>query len=153
MIAAKRGKGMSLSNPMNLLSGAVFALSTVFATHSDAEQLIIDVVGIERLGGTMMVAIFDSAEAWEDSSKAISVGKDSVTGPSVRLIFPNLAAGRYAVKLYHDEDNDGQLDSNMLGVPSEGYGFSNNPRVLGEPDFDEAMFIIDGDTSIEITLN
>lgn len=136
-----------------VMTGTALSLSLALSTTASADQLIIDVVGIERLGGTMMVAIFDSAEAWEDSSKAISVGKDSVTGPSVRLIFPNLAAGRYAVKLYHDEDNDGQLDSNMLGVPSEGYGFSNNPQVLGEPDFDEAMFIIDGDTNIKITLN
>ncbi|WOJ92750.1 DUF2141 domain-containing protein [Congregibacter variabilis] len=144
---------MSLSNPLNLLTGAAFVVGTLLATHSSAEQLIVDVVGIERLGGTMMVAIFDSAEAWEDSSKAISVGKDSVSGPTVRLIFPNLPAGRYAVKLYHDEDNDGQLDSNMLGIPSEGYGFSNNPQVLGEPEFEEAMFIIEGDTNIQITLN
>jgi len=131
------------------------ALATILAVPStaSADQLIIDVVGIERLGGTMMVAIFDSAEAWEDSATAMSVGKDSVTGPKVRLIFPNLSAGAYAVKLYHDEDNDGQLDSNMLGVPSEGYGFSNNPQVLGEPDFEEAMFVVEGDTNIEITLN
>lgn len=118
-----------------------------------ADQLIVDINGIERLGGAMMVAVFNSAAGWEDSENPIATGKDSVTGPKVRLIFSDLAAGAYAVKLYHDENSNGSLDTNMLGIPSEGYGFSNNPKGIGEPDFEEAMFSVDGDTTIEITLN
>lgn len=148
-----KGQGMSLSKPLNLLPGALLALSLVMTIEANADQLIIDVVGIDHFGGTMMVAVFDSASAWKNGKNPISVGKDSVSGPSVRLLFPNLAPGTYAVKLYHDEDNNGKLDSNMLGIPSESYGFSNNPRGLGEPDFEEARFIVDGDTNIEIRLN
>ncbi|EED32345.1 hypothetical protein NOR53_3588 [gamma proteobacterium NOR5-3] len=131
----------------------MLAAGFTLTTSALADQLIIDVTGIDRPGGSIMAAVFDSAEAWEDNGKAVAVDKDSVYGPSARLIFPNLPAGDYAVKLYHDEDNNGKLDSNMLGIPSEGFGFSNNPNALGEPDFEEAAFIINGDTRIEINLN
>ena len=144
---------MSSFNVATTRAGAALALSLAATVPASADQLIVDIVGIQRLGGSMMVAVFDSALTWQDSEKALIVGKDSVSEPRVRLLFPNLTPGTYAVKLYHDEDNDGQLDSNMLGVPSEGYGFSNNPQGLGEPTFEESMFMVDGDTNIEITLN
>lgn len=138
---------------LNSLSGFSLAAGLMLAIGTHADQLTIDVLGIERPGGTMMVAIFDSATSWENSNGAVSRVKSKVTGPSVTLLFSSLATGSYAVKLYHDENDDGVLGTNMLGVPTEGYGFSNNPQVLGEPDFEEAMFLVDGDTHIEITLN
>jgi uncharacterized protein (DUF2141 family) len=101
----------------------------------------------------MVAAVFDSAAAWEAGKDAVAVGNDSVTGPQVRLIFPELAPGDYAVKLYHDENRNGELDSNMLGIPSEGYGFSRYTQELGEPGFEDARFTVKGDTRIEITLN
>lgn len=134
-----------------LTSAGVLGLLGAGLTHAD--QLIVDVIGVKHFGGSMVVAVFDSADAWEAGDDAVAVGTDSVTGPQVRLIFPELAPGDYAVKLYHDENRNGELDSNMLGIPSEGYGFSQYTKGLGEPSFDDARFTIEGETSIEITLN
>jgi len=128
-------------------------LGIALTAPASADQLIVDIKGIERFGGTMMVAVFNTAAGWEDGENAIAMGKDSVTGPTVRLIFSELLTGSYAIKLYQDENNNGALDTNMLGIPSEGYGFSNNPKGIGQPDFEEAMFTVSGDTRIEITLN
>jgi uncharacterized protein (DUF2141 family) len=58
----------------------------------------------------------------------------------------------HAVKLYHDANGNGELDRNMLGLPSEGYGFSNNGGRYGSPAFEEASFTIDGDTRISVRL-
>lgn len=135
------------------LKHVTLPLGILLTAPTSADQLIVDINGIERLGGTMMVAVFDAPAGWEDSENPIALGKDSVLGPKVRLIFSDLEAGAYAVKLYHDENNNGALDTNMLGIPSEGYGFSNNPTGIGEPDFEDAMFSVSGDTTIEITLN
>ena len=90
---------------------------------------------------------FEDNELTEDS-----IEKDSVTGETVRVIFANLEAGDYAVMLFHDANSNGELDSNMLGIPSEGYGFSNNVGRFGKPDFEEAMFTVTGETAIEINL-
>lgn len=131
-------------------AGAV-ALCTVSA-FAAADQLVIDITGVEQAGGHMMVTVYDDAESWEASEGAVAAARDSVTGDTVRVIFANLSSGRHAVMLYHDQNDNGELDANMLGIPSESYGFSNDAGRLGRPAFDEAAFDVDGDTTIEITL-
>lgn len=55
------------------------------------------------------------------------------------------AAGRYSVALYHDENGNEEFDRDFLGIPSEGYGFSQNPGFrFGKPDVEETLFTIDG---------
>jgi uncharacterized protein (DUF2141 family) len=55
-----------------------------------------------------------------------------------------LPFGEYAIKIYHDENGNDELDTNFLGIPKEGVGFSNNPSArFGEPGFDEAKFVFD----------
>ena len=51
-----------------------------------------------------------------------------------------------------DENNNGILDKNFLGIPKEGYGFSTNPFVFGTPDFDDAKFELNSDKSIDIEM-
>lgn len=52
-----------------------------------------------------------------------------------------LRPGEYAFRYFHDENNNGKLDKNMLGIPREGFGFSNDPPILvGEPSFDKWLF-------------
>ena len=69
-------------------------------------------------------------------------------------MFSNLAPGRYAAIAFHDENGNGKLDKNFLGVPTEPYGFSNNVQgFLGPPTFDAAALDIgDGNAAIRITL-
>jgi uncharacterized protein (DUF2141 family) len=55
------------------------------------------------------------------------------------------AAGRYSVALYHDENGNKEFDQDFLGIPTEGYGFSQNPGFrFGKPDIEETLFDIDG---------
>ena len=64
----------------------------------------------------------------------------------------NLDPGRYAIILVHDENGNGKLDTNALGVPTEPYGFSNNVRgFLGPPAFKEAVMQVDTDKAVRIT--
>lgn len=54
-------------------------------------------------------------------------------------------SGTYALSLYHDEDGSGKFTTNIVGLPTEGFGFSNNPEVvLGPPGFDAASFATQG---------
>lgn len=56
--------------------------------------------------------------------------QDAKSGVNV-IRFKGLAAGQYAVQLYHDENANGKVDLNLVGVPVEGYAFSNTPIVQG----------------------
>jgi uncharacterized protein (DUF2141 family) len=72
------------------------------------------------------------------------------------FVFHNVPAGTYAVSSFHDENGNNKLDRNSLGVPSEGYGFSNDAQgTAGPPTFSQAQFTVDGktDKSVEFSLN
>ena len=76
----------------------------------------------------------------EFPSDAGIVAKTSraVTG-GIRVVFTDLTPGDYAIAAFHDADGDGELATNLLGVPSEGYGFSNGARgFMGPPKFEMA---------------
>src|SRR5262249_41067138 len=62
-----------------------------------------------------------------------------IRGPSATCRFTGIAPGTYAVAVVHDENNNGQVDTNFLGVPTEGYGVSNNRTyALSLPKWDES---------------
>lgn len=60
--------------------------------------------------------------------------------------------GTYAIALYHDENGNKEFDKNFIGIPTEGFGFSNNPKVyFGLPDHSEAAFAV-GSEPIELEI-
>ena len=64
-----------------------------------------------------------------------------MSGESTTAIFRDVESGRYAVALYLDTDEDGELDTNLFGVPQEPIGFSRNPRIgMSRPGFGETVF-------------
>ena len=70
-----------------------------------------------------------------------------------RATCPNLASGRYAISAIHDENTNGEFDRNWLGIPLEGYGFSNNAMgTFGPPDFEHAAIEI-GEADHRLSIN
>jgi uncharacterized protein (DUF2141 family) len=92
--------------------------------------------------GTIRVALYDSKYTFSKPNKHIT-GKilPAQKNTPLQIQIPNLAHGEYAVAIYHDVNNNGELDKNMVGIPTEPYAFSNNPIVKMErPTFDDARF-------------
>jgi len=77
-----------------------------------------------------------------------------IRGPSATCRFTGIAPGTYAVAVVHDENNNGQVDTNFLGVPTEGYGVSNNRTyAMSWPKWDESKFqVADKDVVLNVTL-
>ena len=132
-----------------------------------ASELRVTVEGIRSSQGTVLIGLYDSpasfAKAVEASAKdGFLVDPDRFAAVALRanaalrsaVVFSNLGPGRYAAVAFHDENGNGRLDKNFLGVPSEPYGFSNNVQgFLGPPTFDAAaMTLGDGDAAIRIAL-
>ena len=120
-----------------------------------AATLQVTVEGIRVQEGELRLALYDSEEAWQGKAPphAGRIGKPD-GGSSLQFSFDELPPGRYALRVMHDENGNGKLDTNPLGIPKEGYGASNNPRVMRAPHFDEAAFEIAGDEhAITIVLN
>lgn len=117
-----------------------------------AHQLALDIGPIENKAGTLHVALYNNAEHYEAGKNAVAVQKLEVTSSQVQLQFAGLEAGQYAIKIMHDENNNGKLDRNMLGIPSEGYGFSNNAGQFGPASFTDAAFAVSADQKIQIQI-
>jgi uncharacterized protein (DUF2141 family) len=130
-----------------------FAVLGLFAAAVHAGELTVTITDIRESQGSLMVAVVNSDAAWNNQSKPVAAQKVAATKGEMVLKFADLPAGKYAVQVMHDENGNNQLDANFLGIPSEGYGFSNNPNVMRRAHFDEATFEVGADkTAITIRL-
>ena len=73
-----------------------------------------------------------------------------IAGGKAVMTFKGLKDGVYAIAIIHDENANGKLDTNFLGIPAEGVGVSTNPRVFGKPSFEQGQFSLKGDAAISI---
>jgi uncharacterized protein (DUF2141 family) len=113
----------------------------LLAPLAGAGELTVTISDIRTDQGRIMVAVVNSAAGWDNQSKSVATQTLSASGKEVVLKF-DLPAGSYAVQVMHDENGNGKLDANFMGIPTEGYGFSNNPNVMRRAHFDEASFEI-----------
>ncbi|EGD16288.1 DUF2141 domain-containing protein [Xanthomonas hortorum pv. gardneri] len=105
-----------------------------------AADLDVGVSGLRSQQGKLRIAVIASAAQLESAQPPVQAQTVPITSATPHIQFKNLAPGRYAVMINHDENANGKLDTNLIGMPVEGYGFSNNPRAMRKPTFDEAAF-------------
>ena len=128
-----------------LLSTALTALALAGGAH--AADLAVTVHDVRVQTGSV------GATAWNGKAAPVQAQQARPSGDSARFVFKNVPAGSYAVLLTHDENDNGKLDTNLVGMPVEGYGFSNNPQVMRKPTFDEARVDVPAaGAAIDITL-
>jgi uncharacterized protein (DUF2141 family) len=129
-------------------------IAGILATSAiQAAELIVKVNDVRTQKGQLLMAVFNSADAWDGKAEAVASQALDAAATEVDFHFPGLAAGRYAVSVMHDENGNGKLDSNFMGIPIEGYGFSNDPQVMRKATFEEAAFAVGADdATIELHL-
>jgi uncharacterized protein (DUF2141 family) len=135
-----------------LLSLPSFVALSVFAAAADAGELTVTVTDIRESKGSLMVLVTNSDAGWNNQTKPVATKKVPAAQGELTLHFPDLPAGHYAVQVLHDANENNQLDTNFLGIPSEGYGFSNNPNVMRRANYDEARFEFSASATITIRL-
>lgn len=85
--------------------------------------------------------------------KPIKAAKSNVNDNEVSVMFYSVPKGEYAVMAYHDVNNNGKLDTNFLGIPSEPFAFSNNAKgFMGAPKYDKVKFNAESDTVIDLNI-
>ncbi|NBU99536.1 MAG: DUF2141 domain-containing protein [Spirochaetia bacterium] len=115
----------------------------VLHSQDKAKTMIqLEITGIKNSAGFIQVAVYNSDTEFDKEVfiKVIAVPASS----EVHVSIPNLDIGKYAIAVYHDENKNQKLDKNFVGIPKEGYGFSNNAvGKLGPPKFSETSFSLD----------
>jgi len=116
--------------------------------------LTVSVTGFEEIEGKVSIGLFSGPENFPRKSNnrlgAVLDLKDS----TVVYTFSELKSGEYAIAIYHDENGNGELDRNFLGMPSEDYVFSNYATgSFGPPSFENAKFYLKDSLEIKLDLN
>jgi uncharacterized protein (DUF2141 family) len=117
-----------------------------------AADLRVVVEGLRSDKGHVNLGLYDDPDKFPGRAGVIQSGRAKIQAGRAEFTFRDLKPGRYAVSLFHDENDDGQFNRSLIGLPLEGYGFSNNPRVvLSAPSFDACAVAV-GQAGAETTV-
>lgn len=127
-----------LLQPVSAASAFMKAQSATIASPSSSLVLTID--GFETQTGDVLVALFNSQESYA-AETPLEGNTQKVDSRAVEVRFSGLPVGTYAFKLFHDVNDNGELDTDTLGIPSEPYYFSNDASdPFSAPEWEEAKF-------------
>ena len=143
-----------LRPPFAALALGLTALSaTALSTPALAQDATVTLTfETEARTGAVMVALYDSREAYAGGRPVGSMRLDAASGAPV-AVFRDLPPGDYAAKAFHDVDGDGEMNVNPFGLPTEPYAFSNNAvGNMGPARWEQAHFAVSGATAQTIRL-
>lgn len=115
-------------------------------------NLTVEVRSIKKAVGNISFCIVTEESDFLETCK---IGRNvPIESKDFFVVFEDLPADSYAISIFHDEDENGKLNmGKLLPIPTEKYGFSNNPpSAFGPPTFEECLFKLDKDTIIVIDL-
>ncbi len=120
-------------------------------------RLAVELAVVRSGEGALFVAIHGPAteESFPEAAGAVAMFKLPAEAGPARFAIRGLAPGTYAIAAFHDENDNGELDAGLLGIPTEGYGFSNDaPSTMGPASFEDAAFDLGGQpVAMRITLD
>jgi uncharacterized protein (DUF2141 family) len=118
-------------------------------------EIIVQVKNIEAPKGCLRIALYNREEDFlREGNELVDKVAPVSLAESMQVAIPDLPFGKYAIAVYHDLNNNGKLDKNYLGIPTEPYAFSNNPKVKWRsPTFTETQVELNAahkDLSVEL---
>ena len=159
--ASRAGRGSAAALLSALAAGATLAAATRASALDDhavcvpgQPQIHVTIDGLRSDRGEVVVELYpDDAKQFLGRDKRISRVRQKAS-PGMVVCMPAAAPAFYALVVYHDENNDGEFNRSKLGIPSEGFGLSNNPSTMfGKPRFTSVRFHVgEGETPIRIRL-
>lgn len=110
-----------------------------------AAELRVDVTGLRSGGGEVHMAVYATPAAFPRSDAILAEAIVRAKAAGVHWVFSDLKPGTYALAVYHDENENREFDRGFLGIPLEGFGFSNDSFIgFGAPDFADAAVTVPG---------
>jgi len=141
------------SSVMRLLQALLLALACQSALADELMGiLIVEVSGLKDATGNVYIAVYDSDSTWLSDttvlSKKVAIS-EALDGELVRTEL-QLPLGEYALSVFYDKDDDGELDTNFIGMPKEPIALSNNAVAkFGPPKYADAVFTLGAEPMIQ----
>lgn len=125
-----------------LIALSLFLICISYLSFSQY-KLYVEILEIRNNKGNIMLQLFDG------NQKVVAQEKSPIKDNKCSFSFTNLNPGKYAIRYYHDANLNGKMETNLVGKPTEGYGFSNNViGKFGPPPFEKWLFEINDDKKI-----
>ncbi len=130
-----------------------FFMQDLTPTKADP-SLFVTITDFPNDKGVVRVLLFKNADGFPDQpEKAFQSASVEIINQRALATFENLPKGNYALSVFHDSENTGELRTNIFGAPKDAYGFSNNVvGTLGPPSFEKAAIQVDKDVELSINL-
>ena len=144
---------MPFASCSRLLLLAALLLGAV-SMETRSADLTVSVSGVRDDRESIRIALYADAATFRHEANAKQVLTLPAAKGTVSGVFRYLPPGRYAVLAYHDANSNGKLDMTLGMFPDEGWGFSNDPTVLGPPRFDASAFeVSEPETAVTVPLH
>ncbi len=119
-----------------------------------AQTVTLIVTGITELEGKIIAGIYSPENDFPVRGKSMQKRVVEANAKQITITFTNIANGNYAIAVFHDKDNNSEMNKNFIGIPQEKFGFSNKslPGAFSPPDFAEAKFKVAGNTKHNIKI-
>ncbi len=150
----KRTGKLILMTLIFIFTGTSLAQDKQTSPERTGDVLVI-IEGLKNDNGTVQIGLFNSEQSWKGKAEKFKGAIISIKDKKAEWKLVAIPYGEYAIRLFHDENNDNKLNTNFLGMPKETFGFSNNAKAtFGMPGFDKAKFIINSENKVvNIKLN
>lgn len=124
------------------------------ANEKSSLELSVEVQGVRSNTGNLLFLLFDKKKGFPNENKhALQVLTVPAKSPTALAVFKGLGSGTYAVCVIHDENSDGELDTNFLGIPREGVGVSKDAKgSFGPPSYEDAALEVSKSEAIRLQL-
>ena len=139
-----------VKSKITILAAGVFLTNPLLAATLD-----ITLDGFKNNKGQALIYLHNKSDSFpSDPDEAVASRIVKIQNKTAKARFENVESGLYAVATVHDENSDGKLETNFIGIPKEGVGASNNARGrFGPPSFDDASFKLENDAHLLITVH
>ena len=123
------------------LPAALVLAAILGAGPASAARVIVTVSGLKSAVGGVYVGLYATPSKFLNGTQVDAMKKARAAPGPITVTFDNLPPGTYAIGAYHDENGNDHFDTDMIGLPREGYALSNGVRaVLSKPTFQQAAF-------------
>ncbi len=135
------------SRSMYLLAILLVSGPPVWAEEeaTNGTSVVVVVTGLRNSEGQVIVSLYGSGAGFPGGEEGIvATRRTRIENARAQCTFDNVAPGGYAIAVIHDEDANDKLKTNIVGMPKEGTGASNNPKSrFGPPKWDDAKFLVE----------
>lgn len=121
---------------------------------SQCYDLEVTITNIKNIKGYIQIGLYNLPEEFPKVDREYKSYYFKVTSKTMKYSIKGMNNGRYAIATYHDENSDRKCNRNLVGYPTEDYGFSNNVKVfISAPSFNDALIVLNEDKKIEISIH